>query len=227
MGDCTRYSCCARETRLGTTLPQDDPTLLAWELINEPTTVQDWDKCGDLALLAMCTQVSPQLLRSHGRTPGQSINSWVQVMAALVKQLDPNHMLLVGDVRWELHVIRGIGKCHVHRVASARLGRGAFLTTTSTMDTRWGIVLGTTQQHTLRPQGFSAEAAIANPNIDALTIHFYVCVHHYAHRMSHNHLPRLNRLAFPPGTRHSLRIRTSPTVAAWHLSTKSHASLRK
>lgn len=25
--------------------PQDDPNLLAWELINEPTTVQDWDRC--------------------------------------------------------------------------------------------------------------------------------------------------------------------------------------
>jgi mannan endo-1,4-beta-mannosidase len=57
---------------------RDDPTIMAWELINEA-------RCGG--------EVMPQA----GPCTPTTIRDWAAEMAAYVKSLDPNHMVALGD----------------------------------------------------------------------------------------------------------------------------------
>ncbi len=61
-------------------LYRDEPTILAWELANEPRC----HSANGLPARADCT--------SSGR-----ILNWVQRMSAAVRKLDPNHLIAVGD----------------------------------------------------------------------------------------------------------------------------------
>jgi mannan endo-1,4-beta-mannosidase len=57
---------------------KDDPTILAWELINEPTTDPGYDQ-------------------ARGQKPGTAIANWVDEMAKFIKKYDSRHLLAVGD----------------------------------------------------------------------------------------------------------------------------------
>eukprot|EP01024_Parvocaulis_polyphysoides_P038581 TRINITY_DN346_c0_g1_i2.p1 TRINITY_DN346_c0_g1~~TRINITY_DN346_c0_g1_i2.p1 ORF type:complete len:516 (-),score=70.28 TRINITY_DN346_c0_g1_i2:1578-3125(-) len=52
---------------------KDDPTIFAWNIINEP-------RC-----------------RSDACVQGQAMSEWIDEMAAYIKSLDPNHLLTVGE----------------------------------------------------------------------------------------------------------------------------------
>jgi mannan endo-1,4-beta-mannosidase len=56
----------------------DDPTILSWELQNEPRTSSRYEQ-------------------SKGKKPGKIICDWVNEMASYVKSLDSNHLVTVGD----------------------------------------------------------------------------------------------------------------------------------
>jgi mannan endo-1,4-beta-mannosidase len=58
---------------------KDDPTIFAWELANEPRTVNG-------------TNFDSQQGWSEA-----TISSWAQEMSTFIKSLDPNHMVAVGD----------------------------------------------------------------------------------------------------------------------------------
>ncbi|KAG7672584.1 hypothetical protein KSW81_001546 [Nannochloris sp. 'desiccata'] len=57
---------------------KNDPTVLAWELANEPRIGNNWEK-------------------NRGLEPGLIVCNWVKEMSAYVKSLDSNHMVTVGD----------------------------------------------------------------------------------------------------------------------------------
>ncbi|WJX19714.1 mannan endo-1,4-beta-mannosidase [Trifolium repens] len=59
-----------RKNTINGMLYKDDPTIFAWELINEP--------------------------QCHNDTSGKSIQNWVGEMAAYVKSIDNNHLLEIG-----------------------------------------------------------------------------------------------------------------------------------
>lgn len=59
-------------------LYKDDPTIMAWELMNEPHTRDGYE-------------------RSKGIDPGTIVLEWIEEMAPYIKSLDPNHMLLTGE----------------------------------------------------------------------------------------------------------------------------------
>jgi mannan endo-1,4-beta-mannosidase len=57
---------------------RDDPTIFAWELINEPRVPQDWN--------------------------GNVLQSWIADVSAHIKSIDPAHMVTTGvEVRGALH----------------------------------------------------------------------------------------------------------------------------
>ena len=49
---------------------RDDPTIFAWELINEPRVPQDWS--------------------------GDTLQSWIAEVSAHIKSIDPAHLLTTG-----------------------------------------------------------------------------------------------------------------------------------
>lgn len=63
---------------------RDDPTIMAWELMNEPRCVGGLFGMGD-----------------RGPGPGSwsdsTITDWVAEMSAYLKSIDPNHLVMVGD----------------------------------------------------------------------------------------------------------------------------------
>lgn len=60
---------------------KSDPTILAWDLLNEPATVAGFDSYRKLA-------------------PGTTLKNWVEEMLVFVKQqLKPKQLVFVGDVR--------------------------------------------------------------------------------------------------------------------------------
>lgn len=59
-------------------LYKDDPTVMAWELSNEP-------------------RVGDRYEQQNGLVPGEMICNWVKDISAYIKSLDSNHMVAVGD----------------------------------------------------------------------------------------------------------------------------------
>lgn len=57
---------------------KDDPTILAFELMNEPHTRDNYE-------------------RDHGVVPGTMVRAWIKDMAAYIKSLDTNHLLFTGE----------------------------------------------------------------------------------------------------------------------------------
>ena len=84
---------------------RNDPTILAWQLINEPDLANPSGRC----------------------SPGASrtLKHFAQDMAGLVKSLDPNHLLslgswglldcgLAGSAYQDVHSVAGIDLCEIH-----------------------------------------------------------------------------------------------------------------
>ncbi len=72
----TRYirSVLTRVNTLTNTAYKDDPTILLWELANEPRAASD--------------------------PTGAKLGTWVAEMAALIKSIDPNHLVATGEEGW-------------------------------------------------------------------------------------------------------------------------------
>lgn len=60
---------------------KDDPTILAWDLLNEPACDCDICEGGQFCELNCA----------------DSINSWIEDMALFLKSVDPNHLIVVGE----------------------------------------------------------------------------------------------------------------------------------
>ena len=84
---------------------RDDPTILAWQLLNEPDLANPSGRC------------SPSASRT--------LKHFAQDMAGLVKSIDPNHLLslgswglldcgLAGAAYQDVHSVPGIDLCEVH-----------------------------------------------------------------------------------------------------------------
>lgn len=67
-----------RKNTITGVLYKNDPTVMAWELMNEPHTRDAYEK-------------------DRGMQPGNMVLKWIEEMASYVKSLDPNHVLLTGE----------------------------------------------------------------------------------------------------------------------------------
>uniref|UniRef100_A0A1D1ZTE6 mannan endo-1,4-beta-mannosidase n=1 Tax=Auxenochlorella protothecoides TaxID=3075 RepID=A0A1D1ZTE6_AUXPR len=68
---------------------RDDPTIFAWNLMNEPHTTDNYEI-------------------NQGKKPGQIVAAWISEMAAFVKSIDSNHLLTTGE---EGYRVRGDTSC--------------------------------------------------------------------------------------------------------------------
>ncbi len=88
-------------------LYKDDPTILAWDLVNEP--YNPGDASGQILRVCFSPQLTP-----HAWHPGfqyyrlgspslhvsnaACLQAWAADLAAYVKQLDPNHLIMLGTI---------------------------------------------------------------------------------------------------------------------------------
>ena len=66
---------------------KDEPTILGWEVLNEPHTKDEYERNGGAA----CAQ-SP-----GGCVPGKLANTWINEMSTYIKSLDSNHLVSTGE----------------------------------------------------------------------------------------------------------------------------------
>ncbi|PNW80974.1 hypothetical protein CHLRE_07g337750v5 [Chlamydomonas reinhardtii] len=72
---------------------KDDPTILAWELANEPHTTDLFELSPKAP-----TQFGDQgVTIGRGQLVGRLVNQWLCRAATLLKSLDPNHMVTTGE----------------------------------------------------------------------------------------------------------------------------------
>ncbi|KAG2434886.1 hypothetical protein HYH02_012086 [Chlamydomonas schloesseri] len=72
---------------------RDDPTILAWELANEPHTTDQFELSPKGP-----TQFGDQgVTIGRGQLVGRLVNQWLCRAATLLKSLDPNHMVTTGE----------------------------------------------------------------------------------------------------------------------------------
>ena len=66
---------------------KDEPTILGWEVLNEPHTKDEYERNGGAA----CAN-SP-----GGCVPGKLANTWINEMSTYIKSLDANHLVSTGE----------------------------------------------------------------------------------------------------------------------------------
>jgi mannan endo-1,4-beta-mannosidase len=66
---------------------KDEPTILAWEVLNEPHTKDEYERKGG----AVCRDTP------GGCVPGKLAYTWIAEMSAYIKTLDPKHLVSTGE----------------------------------------------------------------------------------------------------------------------------------
>ncbi|KAI9139556.1 glycoside hydrolase superfamily [Paraphysoderma sedebokerense] len=67
---------------------KDDPTIFAWEILNEPHTSNGWE-------------------RSKGIEPGSTVNKWICEFSSWLKPLVPNHLVSSGEEGYRTRGLNG------------------------------------------------------------------------------------------------------------------------
>lgn len=85
------YAVLTRTNRITRLKYRDDPAIMAWELMNEPQTRDNYDG------------------RVRGVPAGRTLALWVREVAAFIKALDARHLILTGEEGWRCHGAPAVG----------------------------------------------------------------------------------------------------------------------